>query len=213
MLKLLESSQEQLNTKDRVTIDLIKDGQVFLEQFEINRETTLDTVLLIYKFLRVSGKIPHNLFKFFVAGYYIISRNPRAFPVHESKKKFCKKFELQPSSLDYCVERISSALKLVKILDDENYPYFIDPKSDFYLNVVKRIVKKRVEKEMMDFLLFDKPVNSQVLSESLVSEIVLEEKIFPEDLFRQFYEIILELIENELQDYNEYAALQQKYFI
>ena len=190
MLELLEPKQDQLNTKDKIIIDLIKDGREFLEQFEINHETILDTVSLIYRFLRECGKIPHNVFKFFIAGYYIISKHPKTFPMHESKKKFCRKFGIQQNTLEYCVEKMASVLKLVKILDDKNFPYFIDPKSDLYLNTIQKIVKMRVEKEMMDFLLFDKPLNSQILSENLVSEVILEKKFFPEGLFRQFYDII-----------------------
>jgi len=64
MLELYTPEYEVVNTKERVTIDLLKDGQDFLKQFEINSEYLLDTVSLVYKYLRNKRKIPHNLYKF-----------------------------------------------------------------------------------------------------------------------------------------------------
>ena len=125
MLELYTPNYEVINTKERITIDLIKDGQEFLHQFDINPDLLLDSISLVYKYLRSNGKIPHNVFKFFIAAYYIISRHPFAFPVHESKKDFCKEFGLLISSLDYCVERLTESLNYIKILDDKNFPYFM----------------------------------------------------------------------------------------
>ncbi|MCK4287479.1 MAG: hypothetical protein KAX18_14810, partial [Candidatus Lokiarchaeota archaeon] len=123
MLELYTPEYEVINTKERVTIDLLKDGQDFLKQFEINSDYLLDTVSLVYKYLRNNRKIPHNLFKFFIAAYYIISRHPFSFPAHETKKDFCQKFGLPVSSLEYCVEKITNSLNYLKILDDMNFPY------------------------------------------------------------------------------------------
>ena len=44
MLELYTPEYEVVNTKERVTIDLLKDGQDFLEQFEINCDFFLETV-------------------------------------------------------------------------------------------------------------------------------------------------------------------------
>jgi len=213
MLELYTPDYEVLNTKERITIDLIKDGLEFLEKFDINPDFLLDTVSLVYKYLRSSRNIPHNLYKFFIGAYFIISRHPFAFPAHEPKKDFCKKFGLQTSSLDYCVEQIANSLNYIKILDDMNYPYFIDPKRDISLNLIKTIVKDTVNKSMMKFLLYHKSVNSQILTEELVCKVIFEQRAFPKELFRQLYEIIFNLVEGEFKDYNEYAKLQQKFFI
>lgn len=213
MLELYTPEYEVINTKERVTIDLLKDGQEFLEQFDINPNFLLDTVSLVYKYLRNNGKIPHNLFKFFIAGYYIISRHPFAFPQHESKKEFCEQFGLEVSSLEYCVEKITDTLNYIKIVDDMNYPYFVDPKRDIGLNVIKKLIKAKVDKAMMSFLLCHQSINSQILTEELVYEVVFEQKAFPEDLFRQLYEIIFHYVEKEFLDYNEYIKMQKKYFI
>jgi hypothetical protein len=62
-------------------------------------------------------------------------------------------------------------------------------------------------------LLYDNPINSQLLAEELVSEILFEHNAFPEELMRQLYDIVFELVETEFQEYNEYASLQEKYFI
>ena len=70
MLELYTAQYEAINTKERITIDLIKDGQDFLQQFDINDEYLLDTISLVYKYLRTNGKIPHNLYKFFIAAYF-----------------------------------------------------------------------------------------------------------------------------------------------
>ncbi len=213
MLELYPTNYEILNTKDRITVDLIKDGEEFLRQFDINQDFILDTVSLIYRYLRIKGKIPHNLYKFYIAAYYIVTRHPFAFPAHESKKDFCKKFNLQISSLEYCVDRFVSIFGYIKILDDMNFPYFIDPERDLSLEIIKNIVKSKIEAAMMKFLLYNKPINSQILTEELVSDIVFEHKAFPEELFRQLYDIISILIEEEFTDHNEYVMLQQKYFI
>ena len=213
MLELYTSNYEILNTKDRITVDLIKDGEEFLKQFDINQDFILDTVSLIYRYLRIKEKIPHNLYKFYIAAYYIVKRHPFAFPAHESKKDFCKKFNLQISSLEYCVQKIVSIFGYIKILDDMNFPYFIDPERDLSLEIIKNIVKSKIEAAMMKFLLYNRPVNSQILTEELVCDIVFEHKAFPEELFRQLYEIVSNLVEEEFTDHNEYIMLQQKYFI
>lgn len=213
MLELYTPNYEELNTKERVTIDLIKDGLEFLENFQINPDFLLDTVSLVYKYLRKIRKIPHNLYKFFVSAYFIISRHPFAFPAHEPKKEFCKKFGLQISSLDYCIEKMTNTLNYLIILDDMNFPYYIDPKRDLSLNLIKTIVKDTVDKAMMNFLLYHQSINSQILTEELVCKIIFDQKAFPEELFRQLYEIVFELVEENFQDYNEYVKLQQKVFI
>lgn len=213
MLELYPPEIEVINTKDRITIDLIKDGEDFLTQFDINKDFVLDTVSLVYRYLRANSKIPHNLYKFFIAAYYIVTRHPFAFPAHESKKNFCKKFNLEISSLEYCVNKIISRFGYIKILDDMNFPYFIDPERDLSLEIIKNIVKSKIEAAMMKFLLYNKQVNSQILTEELVSDIVFEHKAFPEELFRQLYNIVSNLVEEMFEDHNQYVMLQQKYFI
>lgn len=213
MLEFYTPDYEILNTKERITIDLLKDGEEFLKQFDINQDFILDTVSLIYRYLRIKGKIPHNLFKFYIAAYYIVTRHPFAFPVHETKKDFCKNFDLQISSLEYCVDKITSIFGYIKILDDMNFPYFIDPERDLSLEIIKNIVKSKIEAAMMKFLLYNRPINSQILTEELVSDIVFEHKAFPEELFRQLYDIVSILVEESFVDHNEYVMLQQKYFI
>ena len=213
MLELYTPDYELLNTKDRITIDLIKDGEEFLKQFDINQDFLLDTVSLIYRYLRIKDKVPHNLYKFYIAAYYIVTRHPFAFPAHQTKKDFCTKFNLEISSLEYCVDKIASSFGYIKILDDMNFPYFIDPKRDLSLEIIKNIVKSKIEAAMMKFLLYSRPVNSQILTEELVSDIVFEHKAFPEELFRQLYDIVSKLVEAEFTEHNQYVMLQQKYFI
>ncbi len=213
MLELYTPQYEEINTRERITIDLIKDGQEFLQQFDINTDYLLDTVSVVYKYLRNNGKIPHNLYKFFVGAYYIISRHPFAFPAHETKKIFCEKFGLPISSLEYCVERIMDSLDYIKILDDKNFPYYIDPKRDISLKFIKNLIKSKVDKAMMSFLVWHQPINSQILTEELVNEVIFKQKAFPEDLFRQLFEIAFEYVENEFLDYKEYIKLQKKVFI
>ena len=214
MMELINVNQEVLNTKDKVKIDLIKNGQEFLEDFQINHEFLLRSVSIIYRYLSVNQKIPNNLFKFFIAAYYIVERHPRAFPVHDSKKKFCRIFgNIQQNSLEYCVDKIIGALDMIKILDDKNFPYFIDRKSDVAFKLAKSIVKFEVEKASMNFMLYHQPLNSQILTEKIIEELIFEMKIFPEELFRQIYDILLEMIDNLLIDHNQYVKMQEKYFI
>ncbi len=213
MLELYTPEYEVTNTKERITIDLLKDGQDFLKQFEINENFLLDTVSLVYKYLRNNRKIPHNLFKFFIGAYYIISRHPFSFPAHETKKEYCQKFNLPVSSLEYCVEKITDSLNYIKILDDMNFPYFIDPKRDISLNVIKKLIKTKVDKAMMSFLLSHQSINAQILTEELVYEVIFEQKAFPEELLRQLYKIVFEYVEKEFLDYNEYIKLQKKLLI
>lgn len=213
MMELINVNQEVLNTKDKVKIDLIKDGQEFLEDFDINHEFLLRSVSIIYRYLSFNQKIPNNLFKFFIAAYYIVERHPRAFPIHDSKKKFCRMFGIQQSSLEYCVDKITGALDMIKVLDDKNFPYFIDRKSDVAFKLAKSVVKFEVDKASINFMLYHQPINSQILTESIITELIFEMKIFPEELFRQFYDIILEMVDNLLIDYNQYVKMQEKYFI
>jgi len=213
MLELYTPQYEELNTKERITIDLIKDGQEFLQQFDINTDFLLDTISVVYKYLRNNGKIPHNLYKFFVAAYYIISRHPFAFPAHETKKGFCQKFNLPVSALEYCVEKITNSLDYIKILDDMNFPYFIDPKRDISLKFIKNLIKSKVDKAMMTFLVYNQPINSQILTEELVNEVIFDQNAFPEELFRQLFEIAFDYVENGFQDYKEYVKLQKRVFI
>jgi len=213
LLELTSINQEVINTKDRITIDLLKDGKEFLEQYDINHELLLDTVSIVYRYLRLTRKIPHNLYKFFIASYYIISRHPMAFPAHLPKKKFCKMFGIPESSLDYTVDRIISTLNYMRILDDKNYPYYFDPKNDLSFKFSKQVIKDKVKKIMMNFLMYNQSINPQIVCESLVNKLVFEMKSFPEELFRQFYDIVYEILESELQDYKEYVLLQQQYFI
>ena len=212
MLELYPPEIEVLNTKDRITIDLIKDGEDFLTQFDIDKDFVLDTVSLAYRYLRAKSKIPHNLYKFFIGAYYIVTRHPFAFPAHESKKDFCSKFNLEISSLEYCVDKITSIFNYIKIFDDKNFPYFIDPARDLSLKIIKNIVKTKIEATMMKFLLYDKPISSQLLTEELVCDIVFDHKAFPEELFRQLYDIIAVLVNEEFSEHNKYIRMQQKYF-
>jgi hypothetical protein len=213
MLEVYTPVYEELNTKERITVDIINDGKNFLEQFEINPNLMVDTVSLVYRYLKAQTKIPHNLYKFFIAAYYIVSRHPFAFPTHESKKDFCKKFNCEVSSLEYSVEKISNTIGYIKILDDMNFPYFIDPKRDLSLKLIKNIIKSKVNEEMMNFLLYQRPINSQIITEELVCDIIYEHKAFPEELLRQLFEIVFELVEKNLTQYNEYVMLQKKYLI
>jgi len=213
MLELVSYKQEVLNTKDRVTIDIIKQGEEWLRQFDINEELVVDTVSLVYKYLISTGKIPQNLFKYFIASYYIISRHPMAFPAHQSKKEFCKQFGMKESSLNYCVDKVSSELNYIRLLDDMNYPYFLDPERDIGFKLLKNIIQSNVEEKMMNFMLYHQPINPQILSEELVGKVIFEMELFPEEMFRQFYELINQLVENHLKTYNQYVNLQEKYFI
>jgi hypothetical protein len=213
MLELVNIKKNKINTKNQIIIDLLKDGQEFLEEFDIDYEMIMDCVSIIYRFLKNSDKIPHNLFKFFIAAYYIVSRHPQAFPAHEPKKKFCKKFGIQPGSLDYSVEKLTYELHFKKILDEKNYPYFMDLKTDIGFKLAKNIVKQEVDKAMMNFLLNHQPINSQILCEELITTLIFEMNVFREELFAQFYEVVLELVDKYLRDYYEYVELQEAYFI
>ena len=213
MLELINYNQETLNTKDRIIIDFLKEGHKFLEKFDINHKMIIDAVSIVNRFLRINTKFPQNIYKFFVAAFYIVERHPWSFPAHESKTKFCKKFGIDQSSLDYSIERIVTILKLVKIIDDKNFPYFIDRDADISYKLSKSIVKNEVEKAMMNFLLLNQPINSQILSENIITKLIFEMKLFPEELLRQFFEVMIDLVEKNLIDYYEYAQLQEKYFI
>lgn len=213
MLELINQDQDVLNTKARITIDLIKDGQEFLMNFNINHEFLNKSVSIVYRYLRTCGKIPHNTYKFFIAAYYIVSRHYSAFPVHESKKKFCNKFGIQESSLDYCVERINGVLGYKRILDDNSHPYYFNPKHDIGYNHLKSVTKERVRHALMSFYLEDRPINPRILSEELVDDIIRKSQCFPDELFRQFYSLILEIIEERLNKSDTYIKLQKRIFI
>ena len=213
MIEVYTPNYEEINAKERVTIDLLKEGLDFLEKFDIKQELKTDVINMVYRYLKCIDRIPHNLYKFYIAAYFIVSRHPFAFPVHQSKEDFCNTFGVKISSLEYSVDILLKNLDYIKILDDMNFPYFIDPENDLSLKLIKTLVKNKVDQSMMSFLLYNITVNSQILTEELVCDIIFEHKAFPEELLRQLYEIVFELVESQFSDYNEYADLQQKYFI
>ena len=213
MIEVYTPNYEDINTKQRVTIDLLKEGMEFLEKFDIKQEFKVDTINTVYRYLKIIDRIPHNLYKFYIAAYFIVSRHPFAFPAHQAKEDFCSIFGIKVSSLEYCVEILLKNLNYIKILDDMNFPYYVDPKNDLSLKLIKTLVKNKVKASMMNFLLYNSPVNSQILTEELVCDIIFEHKAFPEELLRQLYGIVFELVEDQFSDYYEYTNLQQKYFI
>ena len=66
---------------------------------------------------------------------------------------------------------------------------------------------------MMTFLVYNQPINSQILTEELVNEVIFDQNAFPEELFRQLFEIAFDYVENGFQDYKEYVKLQKRVFI
>ncbi|MHA1274414.1 MAG: hypothetical protein ACTSQS_13405 [Promethearchaeota archaeon] len=213
MLEFTQISQEVLDTRTRVNIDLIRAGVDFLQQFNIKHQLLKETAAIIYRFLRLKNRVPHNLFKYFIAAYYIVERHPKAFPVHVSKKRFCDIFKIPVNSLEYTVDKIINTLGLIKILDDKKYPYYFDPKTDIAFKLAKSIIKSSVEKKRMNFLIYNQPINPQIITEDLINELIFKMKLFPEELFKQFYDIIYDLVEKELKEHFEYIHLQTKYFI
>ncbi|TFG09042.1 MAG: hypothetical protein EU539_00590 [Promethearchaeota archaeon] len=215
MVESIFINQDLIQTKDLIIIDILKDGKEFLEDKKVNHEFIIDSLSIMYQFLKRNKKqqIPHNLYKFFIAAYYMVSRHPWSFPAHESKKNFCRKFGIEPSSLEYSLTRIREELNFKKILDDKNYPYFIDLDTDIAFKLMKNLIKNEVDHSMMNFLLYHQPVNSQILCEELITKIIFEMKLFPEELFRQFYEIVFELVDCLLSNYHEYVELQRSFFI
>ncbi|TFF99753.1 MAG: hypothetical protein EU541_04095 [Promethearchaeota archaeon] len=214
MIELSQYKRQLLNAKDRITIDLIKQGEEFIKEFDVNHGLLIDTVTIIYKYLKNIDRFPQNLFKFYIAAFYISERHPKAFPKHEKRENFCRKFGMKQSALEYSVKKIVSTLGFLTIFDDMNYPYYIDPKNDIGYKLMKNVVKKGTDKAIMDFLLNKNPVNSQILAEDLTSQVILKMSLFPEELFRQFFNLIFEMVEDQLQElYYNYIELQNKYFI
>jgi hypothetical protein len=213
MLEVIPYKKSGFTSKNKVDIDLINQGKEYIEQFNINPELLIDTVSIIYEYLQNVQKVPQNLFKFYIAAYYICSRNPQAFPCKRTKEQFCHQFGIKKSSLEYSTDQIVSKLNFIKILDDKKRPYYINPRKDVAYKFLESIVKSHVDDELMDFLINHQPVNSQILSEDLTTRTILKMELFPEELFRQFYYLIFELVENYLQDYYHYIELQKKYFI
>ncbi len=214
MLELAQYKEQILSTKDRITIDLIKQGEEFISEFDVCHGLLIDTVTIIYKYLKSIDTFPQNLFKFYIAAFYISARHPKAFPKHEKKADFCRKFGMKQSSLEYCVKKIVGTLNFITIYDDMNFPYYIDLENDIGYKLMANVIKQRTDKALMNFFLYHQPVNSQILAESLTNKVVNSMKLFPEGLFRQFFNLIFEMIEDQLQDfYYNYIDLQKKYFI
>ncbi len=216
MVEILQRNENFYTTKESVLVELMKEGHDFLELFDIDAVLKRETISLLYQFFKRCENFPHNAFKFFIAGYYIIERHPKAFPVHDSKEEFCRRFGIKVSALDYSVRRIEDVLHLTRILDDKNYPYYFDPRRDICFLLVKQIAVRKVDAAMMDFLVKSELVNSHALAEELVNEVIFERKLYPEELFRQFFEIFQDIIVHLLgryEEYNEYIKLQERYFI
>jgi len=214
MIELSYQNEQILNTKDRITIDLIKQGEEFIKEFDVNHGLLIDTVTVIYKYLRNIETFPQNLFKFYIAAFYISARHPKAFPKHEKKGDFCRKFGIKQSSLEYSVKKIVSTLGFITLYDDMNFPYYVDPENDIGYKLMKNVVKKGTDKAIMNFFLNHQPINSQILAEDLTNRVINDMGLFPEELFRQFFNVIFEMVEDQLQElYYNYIDLQKKYFI
>jgi hypothetical protein len=214
MIELSQPKGQFLSTRDQITIDLIKQGEDFIKEFDINHGLLIDTVTIIYKYLKQIDNFPQNLFKFYIAALYISERHPKAFPKHEKKQTFCRKFGIKKSSLEYSVKKIVGTLDYITILDDMNYPYYIDPENDIGYKLMKNVVKKGTDKAIMNFFLNHQPINSQILTEDLTNRVINQMGLFPEELFRQFFTLIFEMVEEQLQElYYNYVDLQKKYFI
>ncbi len=93
--------------------------------------------------------------------------------------------------------------------------YFLDP-LDLGLKIIKNMVEKECQEELMRFFSGSIPVDAQLLSEKLTTMIIFEMRVFYDDLFRQIYEIIYELASSELKEYNNFVKIQKlvfKYFM
>jgi len=202
---------ELINTKERVIVEIINKGQSHLEDLGIPKKISVYVSSIMFRFLQES-KIPQNILNYFAAALYIAQRHPLSFPLHKKKSKFCNLYLIEESSLDYCVNELIRKLKFRKILDDKNYPYFIDP-LDLGLKVVKNLVKKECQETLMQFFSNSIPINTQILSEKLTTMSVFEMRVFHEELFRQIYEVIYDLVLDELKEYNDYINMQQEVFI
>jgi len=202
---------ELINTKERVIVEIINKGQSHLEDLGIPKKISVYVSSIMFRFLQES-KIPQNFLNYFAAALYIAQRHPLSFPLHKKKSKFCNLYLIEESSLDYCVNELIRKLKFRKILDDKNYPYFIDP-LDLGLKVVKNLVKKECQETLMQFFSNSIPINTQILSEKLTTMSVFEMRVFHEELFRQIYEVIYDLVLDELKEYNDYINMQQEVFI
>ncbi|MFO8017622.1 MAG: hypothetical protein R6U96_03245 [Promethearchaeia archaeon] len=212
-LKTYNQEYSRLNTRDKININLLLDGKNFLLQFGINKELVQDTISVVYRYLKRTERVPHNLYKFFIGAYYIMERHPQAFPKHEPKSEFCEMFGIKSSSLDYTVDKIVEIVGFKKILDDKNFPYFLDMEYDLNFKLIKNVIEQQIDAEMMDFLMNSQPKNPQIITEDLVTKIVFEMELFPEELFRQFYYIVYELVEEQFQTYDEYVLLQKQVFL
>ena len=202
---------ELINTKERIIIDIIKEGQSYLEDLGIPRKIAVYATSIVFRYLQF-GKIPQNFMNYFVSALYIAQRHPLAFPLHQKKSKFCNLYPIQESSLEYCVTDIVRKLSFTKIYDDKNYPYFLDP-LDIGYKLLKNLVERECQEALVNFFNYHQSINAQILSEKLTTISVLDMNIYPEELMRQIYEVIFKLVSNELKEYNNYVKLQQKYFI
>lgn len=202
---------ELLNTKERIIVEIIKKGQDHLEDLGIPRKIAVFASSIVFRYLQ-SGKIPRNFINYFAGALYIAQRHPLSFPFHKKKSKFCTLYNIEEPALDYCVSEIIKKLGFIKFYDDKNYPYFLDPQ-DLGYRLVKSLVERECQESLMNFFNYHQSINAQIVSEKLTTAAIFEMKIFPEEMLRQIYEIVLNLVSQELTEYSEYVKLQQKYFI
>lgn len=202
---------ELLNTKERVIVEIINKGQSYLEDLGVPKKLTVYASSIIFRFLQ-KGKVPQNILNYFVAALYIAQRHPLSFPMHKNKSKFCNLYMIEESSLNYCVGEIIRKLNFRKFLDNKNYPYFLD-QLDLGLKIIRNLTKKECQEAMMQFFSYNTPINAQILSEKLTTTTIFEMRVFHEELFRQIYEVIYDLVLDELKEYNGYIKMQQEVFI
>lgn len=202
---------ELANTKERVIVEIINKGQLHLEDLGVPKKISVYTSSIMFRYLE-EGRIPQSILNYFVAALYVAQRHPLSFPMHRKKSKFCDLYMIEEGSLDYCVNEIVRVLGFRKILDDKNYPYFLDP-LDLGLKIIKNMVEKECQEELVHFFRSSILVDAQFLSEKLTTMVIFEMRVFHDELFRQIYEIIYGLVSDELKEYNNYVKMQKEVFI
>ncbi len=87
-----------------------------LEKYFINDKSLHEANSLIWNFYRVNNSsFPGDKSNFYIAGYYIISRHPDNFPVHETKEDFCNIFKRDHEVLRKFIGEITSSLNYIRI--------------------------------------------------------------------------------------------------
>jgi len=181
----------------KFSTNILKDDCRLYLQKGFDTESAIKAIDLLQRFFKFNYPTQDTEKNaIFAAAIYIVSRSPSTFPNDMSIPQFSKIFNVKATSIEWFLKKIIKKLKIIKIHDLRNYPYFIDSKS-----VIAKVIESVTYKELTttkikDILGLDK-YDKDTVASSVVDELMYRLKILPSVFKLSLYKLIYQLIEKK----------------